>query len=144
MYSLSFEFRSVVFEKLLKQAEEMVFQYRGVNHPLIAHGRNVLPVKSASAVSARPDGTVSFNFSSRAVQAMMLESVIEAEAINDELADRMKANRSASLKGWDICSRLNHEVVYFLDSLRGIGGLTVDEMKDYVFESVRSSLTARP
>ena len=144
MYSLSFEFRSSSFEKLLKQAEEMVFQYGGVNDPLIAYGRGVLPVKSACAVSAKPDGTLSFNFSSRAVQEMMLESVIEAEAINDELADRMKKNRSASLKGSDICSRLSHEVSIFLDSLRGTGGLTVGEIRDFAFESVRSPLLAKP
>lgn len=109
MYSLSFEFRSSSFEKLLRLGEELVFQYGGVNRPMAAQGRGVLPVKSTCAVSAKPDGTLSFNFSSRAVQAMMLDSVIEAEAVNDELANRMKTNRTESLKGRDICSRLSHE-----------------------------------
>lgn len=140
MYESSLDFRNLAFDQLLKQANELLFEYRSVNRPNAARGRRVLPVQSEFSVSAHPNGMMSFNFASRAVQAMMLDAVPDAEAMRDELGRRMVLDRGQARKGRETFDRLGREVVIFLEGLRYTGPLDTDEIKDFAVESVRSPL----
>ena len=140
MYNLYDELRGASFEQILKQSEELLFLFSSVNRPMGTRGRRVLPVQSAISVCARPDGTMSFNFASRAVQAMMLDAVPEAEALCDELGRKMQLNRAHGRKGRETFGKLGSEVVIFLEGLRTTGPLDTDEIRDLTLESVRSPL----
>lgn len=83
---------------------------------------------------------MSFNFASRAVQAMMLDTVPEAEALSDELGRRMVENSAHAKWGCGLSEGLEREVRVFLDGLRMTVPLDTNEIRDFAVESVRSPL----
>jgi len=140
MSYLEEDFRRVSFDYLLRRAEELLFQYESVNQPLLAVGAGVLPAKSRVSISASVNGQLAFNFCSRAVQAMLLDAVPEADAIGDELGHRVAGSHVWASRGRNVCEKLNREVDTYLDSLRLTGALDVAELRDFLIESVRSPL----
>jgi len=140
MYTSEADYKNLAFDQLLKQASDLLFEFRSVNRPLAARGRRVLPAQSEVSICAHPDGKISFNFASRAVQAMMLDAVPDAEAVRDELGRRIATSREQARKGRETYDKLGREVIHFLDGRRLTGPLDTDEIRDFAIESVRSPL----
>ena len=130
------DFQNASFAHLLEQAEDYLFQYSCTNRPQEAYGVGVLPVNSTACVAASREGGVAFNFASKAVQGMMVYELPDAEAVIEELMQRMMLVENYRKAGEQVGLRLSMETETFLDSLRGMSALDAGEAVDFALSSV--------